>query len=237
MFYGVMAFGLVHAVRWGYRALYQHPSLAVEHLIIEGGQERTRQELLSALAWVRGQNIMRLNLEEVQTRVIENPLVAEASIASDLPDSLRIRIYEHQPEALLRTQGGIVALNRNGAMIGSYEKFPNGLDLPVIEGVTQQQIQAGQLAKGLAALATIRQTSLLFWDNLETLNLEDPNNMVAHLRNIPAPVNLGSEIIEANIRNFLTIADRIRDQYPDLSYIELGFPGQVAILPKSTSQE
>jgi hypothetical protein len=237
MFYGVMAFGLTWAVRWGYHSLYHHPYLAVEYLTVEGGQLRTQTDIRKDLNWVLGKNIVALNLSEIHHQVATNPFVAEATVSAELPDRLNIRIFEHQPEALIRLSQGILAVNRDGEIIGPYEKFPEGLDLPVLDGLIGLEDQGAQITKGLAALATIRQTSLLFWDNLETLDLGDAHNMVARLRNVGAPIYLGSEIVPENLTNYLSIADRIQSDYAHLAYIELGFPGQIAILPKSTEQE
>lgn len=237
MFYGVMALGLVYTARYGYRMLYHHPKLAIQHVIITGGQEQTTEDLQEMLAWVMGQNIVSLDLRQVHDQVMGHPFVAEVTVASELPDGLRIAIVEHKPAALLRKGADIVAVNGSGSVIGRYDAFPKALDLPVMEGVTGTEDERRRLTMGLATLNAIQQTSLVFWDNLETLDLSDPQNMVAHLRNTAAPIYLGSELIPANLHNFLRIAERIQNDYPELAYIELGFPGQIAILPKPEKQE
>jgi len=237
MFYGVMALGLVYSARYGYRMLYHHPKLSIKQVFITGGQEQTTKDLHDMLAWVMGQNIVSLDLQKVHDQVRSHPFVAEVTVASELPDGLRIMIKEHKPAALLRKGSDIVAVNGNGAVIGRYDAFPKALDLPVMEGVAGRNDEQRRLAQGLATLTSIQQTSLVFWDNLETLDLSDEQNMVAHLRNTKAPIYLGSELIPANIHNFLRIAERIQTDYPDLAYIELGFPGQIAILPKPDKQE
>lgn len=237
MFYGVMAFGLTQAVRWGYRFLNSHPSLAVSDLIIDGASEKTEKELRNALTWVMGRNILQLELKEVQHKVQQHPFVASTTVTSELPDRLRIHIVEHIPAALVRDQAQILAVNQQGEVIGPFEDFPHGVDLPILEGVFGQENQAYRMSKGLAALGTIRQTSLLFWDNLETLNLSDPNNMVAHLRSTTAPVLLGSEVQANNLKNYLSIAEMIQNNYPKASYVELGFPGQIAVGPQTSREE
>jgi len=93
-----------------------------------------------------------------------------------------------------------------------------------------------RLFRGLSTLDTIKQASLLFWDYIETLDLSDEENMIVHLRSVAAPVYLGAEVIPANLTNYLTIAEHIAQDYPNLKYIELGFPNQIAIMPKGNQE-
>ena len=82
-------------------------------------------------------------------------------------------------------------------------------------------------------LMLISLESLFFWDNIETLDVSDSDNMVVRLRSQTAPVYLGDTVIAENLNNYLSIAQHIQEKYPALDYIELGFPNQVAIMPKN----
>lgn len=237
MFYGVMAFGLTQGIRLGYRFLYSHPTLAVSQLHISGASTKTEAALRGDLAWVLGRNILSLDLREVHQAVQKHPFVASNTVTSELPDRLRIAITEHEPAALARHDSKILAVNKMGEVIGPFEDFPSGLDLPVLEGVLGSKNQRSRMAQGIQALATIQKTSLLFWDNLETLNLSDPHNMVAHLRSTTSPIMLGSEVVTKNLKNYLAIAEIIQTNYPQASYVELGFPGQISVGPQIHREE
>ncbi len=234
MIYGLLALGLATAIRLAYQVATTHERFAIQTIIIEGASAKTETDLRHQLAPYKTKNIFALDLAAIRHRVEEHAWVAEASVQSQLPRILKVRLIEYEPCGLVRLDQGIFVVNRLGALICPFQDYHQILDLPVMIGVAQDENRDASIKHGLDVLHAIRETSLLFWDNIETLDLSNPENMVVRLRNEPAPLYLGKKVILQNLKNYLSIAERIQNEYPSLSYIELGFSNQVAIKPQES---
>jgi len=217
-------------IAYGYRVLRTHPGFAIDTLIIEGASAGTEAELRDSLAWVIGKNFFSVDLERVRTQVIAHARVASAGVRGMVPSTLTVITAEHQPAGLVRSGDRVWVIAEDQRVIAAYEDYSVPLDLPVITGVDREA--RARIAHGLEMLRRIRTTSLFFWDQIETLDLSDEENMIVQLRSVAAPIYLGKEVIPDNIRNYLSIASRLERDFPELTYIELGFPDQVAIMPK-----
>lgn len=229
--YGVMGFGVWSAYRYVMDLLHNHPKLAIASVEIEGAANPTEKSLRASLSEVIGQNVFKLKLGDIREQVRSHTRVSNAVISTELPNTLRIWIAERQPAGLIRMGNDIKVVTDLGDIIGNYDAYGVLLDLPVVEGLDQHADKTAAIQKSLNLLQQIKETSLLFWDNIESLDVSNPENVVVVARNVAAPIHLGAELIPENITNYLSIAQRIETDYDALAYIELGFPNQVAIKP------
>ncbi len=234
--YGALAFGLTLAIGYGYKTMRVHPAFAVETLEIKGASSKIEGELRELLDDVRGANIFRLDLAELRDRVRGHAWVDNAVVQSLLPDRVKILVIERIPAGLARRGNAVDVVSSDGETICSYQEYGQPLDMPVIIGSDRAEDPREALMKGLRTLEAIKRASLLFWDNLETLDVADGENMKAKLRNASAPLYLGAALIPANVKNYLLIADRVERDHPALEYIELGFPNQIAVMPKKAEE-
>ena len=232
LLYGVLATILSLGVWKGYHTLNTHPSFNIAHLEIEGASIRTDSELRAVLGFIQGRNFFRVDLDEVRDRVKQHAWVERAAVHGILPDTVKIIVIERQPSGMARLDNRIYLVSTEGEVICGLEEYPRIIDMPILIGLDLKEDRAQAIRAGLNALEKIKTASLFFWDNMETLDLSDSDNMVAHLRGERAPIYLGDRIIAVNLVNYLTIARHIQETYPSLAYIELGFPEQIAILPK-----
>ena len=233
MGYGILALGLTSAIGYGYRSVRANPMFAIRTLNIEGGSPKTERDVRETLAWVMNRNLFGLNLRDVQQAALKHPWVAEATVHGQLPGILRVVLIERQPAGLVRLNNRIMVVGPDGAPICAFDEFGGPLDLPVLIGLGSEEKRTENILSGLAALDAVKRASLVFWDNIETLDMSDPENMVVRLRNEDAPLFLGGEVIPANLFNYLSIAEHLQKNYPRLAYIELGFPSQISVMPLS----
>ncbi|CAM2006220.1 cell division protein FtsQ/DivIB [Acanthopleuribacter pedis] len=223
--------GLSTLVGYGYRTLRSHPRFAIQQIEIQGAGPSAEREIRQILEPVLGHNVFSLDLGSLQRRILDYPRVKSVVVRGEVSGTLRLDVVEHEPAGLVQIENRILVVNREGDMLGSYEHFGRPLDLPVLVGLEGNEDLTVLIERGLATLAALRDTSLVFWDNVETLNLGNPENMIVTLRSEPAPIYLGRRVIAENIMNYLSIAQRVREDYPQLQYIELGYPNQVAVMP------
>ncbi|MDJ0841423.1 MAG: FtsQ-type POTRA domain-containing protein [Acidobacteriota bacterium] len=232
LFYLVTAGLFTLGIAYGYRTLRTHENFAVDNLILVGASKKTESDLRKKLSWVHGLNFFSVDLSRVRMETTSHPWVEGAVVRGLLPRTLRVQVVERQPAGLARVKDNVLVIAEDHKPLAHYNQYGTALDTPVITGLENHKNPEESIARGLATLKIIRETSLLFWDQIETLDLSDAENMIVHLRSVNAPVHLGKEVIPANLKNYLAIAHRIESDYPQLHYIELGFPDQIAILPK-----
>ncbi len=241
-FYCTLALVVCLAIAWTYRTLRSHPIFAIDTIEVRGASARTERDLRKALVPFMGRNFFAADLTQARTIAVRHPWVANASVHAHLPRRIEVVVEEYRPAGLVRAGERIIVVAANGHAIAPVEELneaitnPNLaddlLDRPVLLGVPAGEAGFAVIQKGLAALETIRNTSLLFWGHIETLDLSDERNMIVHLRNVTAPLYLGDEVIPRNLQNYLAIAPYLDKEYPSLAYIELGFPNHIAIMPK-----
>lgn len=241
-FYLCLAAAVTFGIAKGYYFLHNDARFEIDTIEIVGASAPTKAALLKQLAWCQRQNFFEVELGAVQAEAQEHPWIESVEVHGYLPRTLRLIVSERETAGLIRRGKGIEAVSADGKTIASVNAIVSAyaslnepvpeIDLPVIEGVASKKNAEALIIKGLGTLEAIKKTSLLFWDHIERLDLSDEENMIVYLRNVRAPIHLGSDVIPNNIRNYLTIAQHIQQEYASLAYIELGFPNHIAILPK-----
>ena len=236
MFYGVLAIGISAMIGYGYRTLRSHPRFAIQKIDIRGASPTAEQEIRQILLPVMGHNVFSLDLGSLRQRVVDHPRVSAAVVRGEVSGILHLDVQEHEPAGLVQVDDRVLVVNHEGDFLGAYDQYGAPLDLPVIIGLEGREDLTERIRNGLSTLGQIREASLMFWDNIETLDMKNAENMTVSLRSEAAPIYLGQKVIPDNIKNYLSIAQRVRQEYPRLHYIELGFPNQVAILPERAEE-
>ncbi len=229
---GSLALGVVR--------LYEHfmtsPKFNIANISIHGGSESTRLALADRVEGFVGNNIFRCDLMAIKAAASGHAWAGDVMVARELPNRLRLVVNERRAVGLVRVRNLVFVVDEFGQIIDEAHSLPKFLDVPVIVGL-KPEIHSSEnrqlIINGLAALETIKQTSLIFWGNIETLDVADANNLVVQLTHEKSPIHLGAYPISANINHYLLIADHIAEKYANLAYVELGFAEQVSIMPQT----
>ncbi len=130
-------------------ALAGGAGFAVGDVLVEGRQRTGGDDLLAALGVSRGMAIFAIDPDAARQRIEALAWVREASVARRLPDTVYVRIEEHEPLALWQQDGAVSVIDTNGAVIpaGQVAQFT---DLPLVVGDGAAQ----RAADFLALLAT-----------------------------------------------------------------------------------
>ena len=135
--------------RQGLVGLAGGAGFAVADVLVEGRQRTAGDALLDALGVERGTAIFTVDPDAARQRIEALAWVREASVARRLPDTVYVRIEEHEPLALWQREGAVAVIDKNGAIIpaGQVTQFT---DLPLVVGSGAAQ----RAADFLALLAT-----------------------------------------------------------------------------------
>jgi cell division protein FtsQ len=111
-----------------------------QEIRVEGHRRLTYENVLSQAGIHQGMNILSANLSACRRRLLENPWIAQASVARTFPNSLNIRISEHEPIAVVDL-GKRYLLSSSGILFKEWDKTDPD-HLPLISGLTFLDLNA-----------------------------------------------------------------------------------------------
>ena len=127
------------------------PMFDLRHLVVHATDRVPAGWVVEVLEPLRGHHLLWVSLSDVERRVETHPWVEGATVRKKLPDRLEVGILQRQPAALLRREGGIEYVDRNGRVIDSYD--PAGpvdlVLLTVTPGVSLRMREALAVAAGI----------------------------------------------------------------------------------------
>ena len=141
--------GALAEVRSGLLEAAGRNGLRVREVVPEGAVHTDRTTLNQALASYNNQIILTVDIEAIKGRLERLPWVREASVARELPGTLRVRIVEHRAVARLHDGTRQVLVGEGGRVI-PVPATARFRDLPLVQGVGAPERAAG-LARLLAS--------------------------------------------------------------------------------------
>jgi cell division protein FtsQ len=121
------------------------------HIQIEGGQRLTAKTLASVAGVHAGINVLSVNLSAARKRLLAHPWIAEAEVRREIPSTLRIRIREHVPAAIVEV-GKKFLLNTQGEIFKEWEPADPG-GLLVVSGLKVSDLRLSDRSGAVSALA------------------------------------------------------------------------------------
>ncbi|ACX52654.1 Polypeptide-transport-associated domain protein FtsQ-type [Ammonifex degensii KC4] len=148
---------------------------SIKEVRVAGNKKVATKEILEAAHLRQGENIFKVNLEEVAQRVATLPQIAEAQVKRLLPHTVLIEVKERELVALLPGKDGFYGVDLTGHCLGRYSV---DLPFPVLTGVGEAPPPGKQISdagffllKGL--LAALKQAGLLEKIGEIHLNISD----------------------------------------------------------------
>lgn len=133
MFCGLVLMGCILATLYYW--------LLIQRIEVEGNTTIPRADVLSQAGINVGEHILLVNTGEARARLLENPLIQDATIQRVYPDKLRIIIQEREPIAAIVGGGSYAIIDAEGYVI-SIEKSPG--DLLEVYGMGSTGFQINQ---------------------------------------------------------------------------------------------
>lgn len=209
------------------------PILRVEQIVIRGNHRLSNGEVLAFLGGLRGEHILSVDLEAWRRGVLNSPWVADASLRRTLPSTVEVTIEERAPLGIGRIHGALYLVDERGTVIDAYGPNYADLDLPIIDGLSSAEGDAGQDA-ARARLARRLLDSLKSRDmlgRLSQLDVSDARNAVVLLEGDPTLIRLGNERFWERLQSYLELAPALRERVPAIDYVDLRFDERVYVRP------
>ncbi len=137
---GLLAFVMVYAYNFALCADY----FQLKHTTVRGCKRISEEEIKGLAGISFPLNILTANLEKMERGVEENPWVRNASVGREFPDRLVIEVTERASAALLKKEGDLYVVDRDGVVFKKFEAGDSA-DVPVFTGFYQN----GELQRNL----------------------------------------------------------------------------------------
>ena len=118
---------------FGYDLFTQCSYFSAESIIVKGANRLSEEEILKQSFVKQGVNILSINLSKTRKRLLAHSWIAEAEVSRELPATIKIRIEEHEPLAVLDLGRRFLIDARGEIFKERTASDPDGL--PVITGL------------------------------------------------------------------------------------------------------
>ena len=128
------------ALAWGLRHYaLTTPRFAIQELQISGSKRFSEAELARQGGFELGDNLLALDSDQVEQRLLTNPWIKQVKVTRKLPGVLAVELEERDAAALAVVGGQLYLVTRDGEPFKRLEsKDPS--DLPLITGISAENI-------------------------------------------------------------------------------------------------
>lgn len=98
-------------------ALYRSQLFEIRTIEVVGAKELATQEVIDRAAVPEGATLLRFPRRAIEQRLLEDPWVARVVISRDFPSTLRIRVEERAPAALVDTGEAFWVVDASGLVL------------------------------------------------------------------------------------------------------------------------
>jgi cell division septal protein FtsQ len=199
---------------------------AVRHLETSGAQHTTSADVEAVRQRYLGTNLFHLDIAGLRRDVSSLPWVSRVEIEKKLPDTLKVRIVERIPIALVQSNDTIRYVDDRGVAFAGLSPASGDSDLPLISGA-----QSGDLPRSVAILRTLRAQDPDLYSRISEMHPLPPGGFAFFDRELHAFVYANEEEVSSKWRDLRSIARAEHLGRGDIAYVDLRFNGQIVIKP------
>ena len=216
-------------------------SLQIGHLIVRGQERLSTGEVLALVEGLRGQNILAVDLEEWQTKLLSSPWVERATIRRVLPSTLEITVVERRPMGIGRLGTAMYLVDARGVIIDEYGPAYADIDLPIIDGIGAAPQDGGSIvdiaraefaARVIGAISTRPELA----KRVSQIDVSDLHDAVLILDGDPALLRLGDTEFVARLQQYVDLAPALHERLDGIDYVDLRFDERLYVRPPKTAQ-
>ena len=225
-----------YAAYRGVALLAAAPSLQIGHMVVRGHERLSTGEVLSLVEGLRGRNILAVDLDEWQTRLLASPWVESATIRRVLPSTMEIAVRERRPMGIGRLNTAMYLIDGSGVVIDEYGPAYADIDLPIIDGLATSPRDGGPLvdaaraefaARVIAALAARPEIA----KRVSQLDVSNLHDAVVILDGDQALLRLGESDFVARLQQYIDLSPALRERLDGIDYVDLRFDERLYVRP------
>lgn len=219
-----LAAALVVGGVWAYRHTQSDERFAVRTIEIAGAVYTPRTALDPITQRYVGLNLFRIDIDRVQQDLGGLGWVRRIDIEKNLPDTLRIKITERQPVALVRIGDQLRYVDEEGVAFAELSPRVGAADLPLISDATD-----AELVRTVALLRDLRSRDRELYSRVSEVWPIPPRGFALYDRQLGAVVYANDEDIAAKWRHLYAVLHA--ENNPKIEYADLRFADRVIVKP------
>lgn len=204
------------------------PSFALAAVEVRGNHQVTTAWVEGALAPLRGENLLRLPLAEVERRVAAHPWVAALTVEKRLPDRLRLVVDERRPAGLLRGASGLVYLDHEGRPIAPLAGAAGPLDLLLVSLGTAARVD---LAGAFAIADELAQAAPAWARTLSEVEILGDEDYRLFLGALPFPLIVRRGTLAERLPALAGLLPELERRYARLAFVDLRAQRRIVFQP------
>ncbi len=234
----VIALALVvgYAAYRGVTLIAAASSLQIGHMVVRGHQRLSTGEVLALVEGLRGRNILAVELDEWQQKLLSSPWVERATIRRVLPSTVEISIHERRPMGIGRLGTAMYLIDGEGVIIDEYGPAYADIDLPIIDGIGASPQDGGSLVdvtraefagRVIGAIATRPEIA----KRVSQVDVADLHDAVVILDGDAALLHLGDTEFVARLQQYIDLAPALHERLAGIDYVDLRFDERMYVRP------
>lgn len=211
---------------WIWRQTQSDERFAVRTIEIEGAKHTPRRALDILTQQYVGANLFRMDIDRVQRDLGGLGWVRRIDIEKKLPDTLRIKITERNPVALVRVGERLLYVDEEGSGFAELSPTVGDRDLPVIG-----EAHGPELTRTVKLLEELRRSDRALYSRISEIWPIPPRGFAVYDRELGAVVYVNAEDASARYRDLRAVLEAEND--PKIEYADLRFADRVIVKAQS----
>jgi cell division protein FtsQ len=216
----IVAFAL-----WIYGRTQSDARFALKTIEVTGAVHTPRSAVKAITQAYVGANLFRLDIAHIQSDLRSLGWVSRIETEKKLPDTLRVRIVERTPVALVQSGARLQYVDENGVPFAELSPAVGDSDLPLITGATS----ASELARCVALLRALRARDADVFARISEVRPVPPDGFALFDRQLGAVIYAREGDLSAKWRDLYAIAGAEKLGRASIAYADLRFADRIVI--------
>lgn len=214
----------VTAGAWMWRHTQSDARFAVRGIEVEGAAHTPREAIDAVTRRYVGLNLFRIDIARVQADLGGVGWVKRIDIEKKLPDTLRIKITERAPVALVRRGERLFYVDAQAKAFAGLSPAVGNDELPVISDADDRE-----LARTVSMLVDLRRRDGDLYSRISELWPIAPHGFAIYDRDLGAVVYVNGDDAVAKWRSLYAVLQA--ENNPKIEYADLRFADRVIVKP------
>ena len=211
---------------WLYLRAQSDVRFALKAIEVGGAVHTPRAAIDQVTREFAGTNLFRLDITRLQRELGKLPWVSRVEIEKRLPGTLRIRIVERVPSALVRNGEHLLYVDEHGIAFAALSPQVGDRELPVI-----RDAEGAELARAVALVATLRAHDPEVYSRISEVRPIAPKGFALFDRDLGAEILASGDDLSAKWRGLYAIVRAEQFAPKSIAYADLRFSDRIVIKP------
>lgn len=173
------------------------PTFDVAFIDVQEGYRVDKNEIISKLDGVIGENILKVNTKTIQNSIKDIPYIRSVEVKRVFPNEISVTFKEREPYALIKYLESYVVMDKYLHVL-EIKKENDMEDLAIIYGIDADEYIPGQKLQDVAGLKYENVTYLLetsyknnFDYTIHEINYTDTESLIMDVKELEVDINFG----------------------------------------------